>query len=331
MAERLDGVLSELLAAQENEPAPTPEEVPNTEPAAEGGNEASSEGTAEEANTENAGAEAPEVPPTTEDLGTAENGGAPQTPALDPQIDALARATEALNGVRGENEQLRAMVTQMREMMMQMQKSQQEANQANEEAIAKAVLEPPVLDFNAVQYLDDEARSKAMAEYHNAVAEYTKQGVMKDLQPIVDQYNRQTKEAADAAVRNQLIGSGRFEGFSEDAAQIEKIIRSTPGLADLPPETKYALGYVINRGVKAMNAKPAAPETAEELVAKVLKNPEAMKAIEKERVSKIAQANKSAPPVAASQGQNNAPAVSPNPPKNLDEARAKAKKIFGLR
>lgn len=337
MAERIDGVLSELLAAQENEPAPAPDEIPNTEPAAEGGNDAVTEGTPEAANTEGDGAENPEAPPITEEQATEDSGEVPQSPAPDPQIEALAKTTEALNGIRGENQQLhqvnqqmQQMLKQMQEMMMHQQKAQSEANKANEEAVAKAITEPPTLNLKEIQYLDDEAQGKALAEYNNAVAEYAKQGVMKELQPIVDQYHRQTKEAADAAVRNQLIGSGRFEGFSEDAEQIEKIIRSTPGLSDLPPETKYAIGYVINRGVKAMNTKPAAPEKTEDLVARVLKNPEAMKAIEKERVLKIAQANKAAPPVAASQGQNNAPAVAPNPPQNLDEARARARKIFGI-
>lgn len=339
MAERLDGVLSELLAAQENESAVTPasEEIPNTEPAAEGGNEAVAEGTPAPANTEAEGTEIPEAPITAEE-GQAVSGEVPPTPAPDPQIDALAKATEALNSARGENQDLRRanqqmqqMLKQMQEMMAQQQKAQSEANRANEEAIAKAVLEPPKLNFEEVQYLSDAERAEAMVKYNTAMAEYTKQSIMKEIQPVVDQYHKQTKEAADTAVKNQLISSGKFDGFSEDAEQIEKIIASTPGISDLPPEMKYALGYVINRGVKAMNAKPAAPETAEELVARVLSNPEAMKAIEKQRVSKIAQANKAAPPVAASQGQSSAPAVSPNPPKNLDEARAKAMKIFGLR
>ena len=334
MAERLDGVLSELLAAQANEPSPTPE-VPNTDPAAEGGNETipeevqsddiSSESTPDEVQTEDANSPIPA------EEATADSGEVPQMPTVDPQIDALAKATEALTASQAEVGQLRAMMEQMQNMMMQQQKAQHEANKANEEAIASATLEPPTLDFEAMQFLSDADRAEAIGKYNTAMAEYTKQTIMHELQPMVDQYHRQTKEAADAAVKNQLISSGRFEGFNEDAAQIDKIISSTPGLSDLPPETKYALGYVINRGVKAMNAKPAAPETTEQLVARVLQNPEAMKAIEKERVTKLAQANKSAPPIAASQGQSNAPAISPNPPKTLDEARAKALKIFGLR
>ena len=334
MAERLDGVLSELLAAQANEPSPTPE-VPNTDPAAEGGNETipeevqsddiSSEGTPDEVQTEE------EISPIPAEEAPAESGEVPQMPTVDPQIDALAKATEALTASQAEVGQLRAMMEQMREMMTQQQKAQQEANKANEEAIASATLEPPTLDFERVQYLSDDERSEELRKYNNAMAEYTRQTIMKELQPMVDQYQKQTKEAENAAVKNQLISSGKFKGFAEEAEHIESIIRSTPALANLAPEQRYALGYVINRGVQAMNAKPAAPETVEQLVAKVLQNPEAMKAIEKERVTKLAQANKSAPPIAASQGQSNAPAISPNPPKTLDEARAKALKIFGLR
>ena len=55
-----------------------------------------------------------------------------------------------------------------------------------------------------------------------------------------------------------------------------------------------------------------------------------MKAIEKERVARIAAANRQAPPVAASQGQSNAPAVAQNAPQDFNEARARARKIFGL-
>lgn len=329
MAERLDGVLSELLAAQnETAPEPTPEEISTTEPAAEGGNDAVTEGTTEAAMTEEGTAPAP---PITEGEVQDNGGEVPPTPAPDPQVEALARATEAINGVQRENQELRATLQRMQQMMEQQQRAQHEANRANEEAIAEAVLEPPVLDFEAVQYMSDAERQNALAKYNTAMAEYTKQGIMKELQPIVDQYQRQTKEAADTAVKNQLIGSGKFEGFSEDAEQIEKIISSTPGLSDLPPETRYALGYVINRGVKAMNTKPAAPESVDSLVARVLQNPEAMKAIEKERVSRIAQSNRSAPPVAASQGQANAPALSQNPPANLNEARARAFKMLGLK
>lgn len=325
MAERLDGVLSELLAAQENEPATSTstEDVPTTDPAAEGGNDAVTEGTTE---TANEGAEAPITD------GEGQEGGseALPNPTPDPQIEALAKATEALNGMRGENAQLRQMLEQMQQTMMQQQKAQSEANRANEEAIAQAITEPPVFDFESVQYMSDAERQDALAKYNSAMADYTKQNIMKELQPIVDQYHRQTKEAAEAEVKNRLIGSGKFEGFSEDAEQIEKIIKATPGLSDLPPETKYALGYVINRGVKAMNTVPHT-ESAEELVARVLKNPDAMKAIEKERATRIANSNRNAPPVSASQGQSNAPALSNNPPKRLDEARALALKMMGLK
>lgn len=328
MAERLDGVLSELLVAQENEPAPSPsEEIPNTEPAAEGGNDAATEGTTEAA-TEEASSE--EEAPISEETAVEPSGEVPKAPAPDPSIEALNRTAQALNGLQAENQQLRNALQQAQNYLMQQQKAQQEANRAREESVAQQMQEPPTLDLGQVQYMSDEERKAALAQYNNAVADYTKRSVMKELQPIVDQYHRQTKEAADAAVKNQLIGSGKFSGFAENADAIEKIIRATPGLSDLKPEVKYALGYVINRGVQSMNAPAPQPETVDELVSKVLGNPDALKAIEKQRAVKIAQANKAAPPIAASQGQNNAPATAPNPPKNLDEARTRARKIFGL-
>ena len=324
MAERIEDVLSELMAAQGNAPAPASEAQASP---AEGGEETPdgipAEG-AEDGETE------PTVPATEEPMAD-EGGEVPPAPTVDPQVDALARTTEEIQSLRGQNEQLGRALGEMQQMLRQMQEQTKEANRANEEAVEKAVLTPPAPpDFNSVQYLDDGERLRAISEYGAAMADYTRQSVMKELQPIVDQYHRQTKEAEDAAVKNQLLASGQLQGFSEDMAQIDKIVSSTPGLAELAPEVKYTLAYVINRGVKAMNAKPAEAETAEQLVAKVMQNPEALKAIEKERVAKIAAVNKNAPPIAASQGQGNAPAVAQNPPQNFNEARARARKFFGL-
>ncbi len=324
MAERIEDVLSELMAAQSNEPVTGSDE--QTSPA-EGG-EVTPDGTPAE------GAEDGETVPTvpaTEEPAAAEGGEVPPQPAVNPQVDALARASEEIEALRGQNAEIRQAMGQMQQLLQQMQAQTEQANRANERAVEEAVLTPPTPpDFGTVQYQDDSERLRAISEYGAAMADYTRQTVMKELQPIVDQYHRQTKEAEEAAVKNQLLASGQLEGFSEDMAQIDKIVSTTPGLSELSPEVKYTLAYVINRGVKAMNAKPAAAETAEQLVAKVMQNPEALKAIEKERVAKIAAANKSAPPIAASQGQGNAPAVAQNPPQDFNEARARALKRFGL-
>lgn len=324
MAERVEDVLSELMAAQANAPVPAPEA--QTSPA-EGGETTPDGNPAEGAE---AGETDPTVPAPAEPVAD-EGGEAPPAPAADPQTEALARTAEEIEALRGQNAQLSQALGEMQQMLRQLQAQALEANRANEQAVEEAVLEPPVLpDLGSVQYQDDVDRVRALNAYGTAMADYTRKSVMRELQPIVDQYQRQTREAEDAAVKNQLLSSGRFDGMSEDMAQIDKIAATTPGLAELPPETRYTLAYIINRGVKAMNAKPAEAETAEQLVAKVMQNPDALKAIEKERVAKVATANKSAPPIAASQGQSNAPAVAPNPPQDFNEARARARKIFGL-
>ena len=335
MAERIDGVLSELLAAQasKEDAAPASEIVPNTESApAEGGDNADKGENNPEAATNGALPESVGEAPMSAEEDAPEGGEVPPREAIDPRIEAIAKATESIDGLRSENRQLRQMLTQMQGAIQQMQKAQAEANQKNEETIASTVLEaPPSFDFEQAQFLDDEERKTVLSQYGTAMAEYAKKSVMKEIQPIVEQYQRQTKEAEDAAVKNKIAASGKLAGFVEDGEQIEKIIRSTPELSSMPPEKKYILGYVINRGVKAMNAPSEAPETVEQLVARVIANPEAMKAIEKERAAKIAAANKSAPPIAASQGQNNAPAVAPNPPQTMEEARERAKRMFWKR
>lgn len=325
MAERLDDVLAELMASQGDEPAMTTDEAQPTEPApAEGGNEAPAEETSGEPMAEEPPAESSENP-----VGQADSAS-PTPPTADPRMEAILRSTEAVESLRNENAQLREAMARMQQMTAQTQQAAQEANRANEEAVVAAVLKPPVLDFNSVQYLGEDERKLAIEQYGSAMADYAKQSIMQELQPMVDHFKRQTKEAEDAAVRNQLGGQGGLEGFNDNIQQIENIIAHLPAIANLPADSRYALGYVINRGVQAMNAKPAEPESVDQLVAKVLQNPEAMKAIEKDRVARIAAANKQAPPVAASQGQSNAPAVAQNAPQDFNEARARARKIFGL-
>lgn len=324
MAERLDGVLSELLAAQNN--APATDTAPNTEPATAGGDNT---GVIPEKTDESTPVTTEETPVTPEQT-EVPVGEVPTAPTPNARDAELARSEAMLQAQNEEIGRLRDAIQQMQELQRQMQAAQSEASRANEEAVAKAVLEPPTIDLNEVQYMDDAQRSRALAAYSAAMADYTKQSMMSELSPIVEQYRKQTKEAEDAAVRGQIANSGKFAGFSEDADKIEKIVRVTPGLSELPPEQKYVIGYMIHRGAQAMNAKPAAPETVEELVQRVMANPEAMKVLEKQRVAKAAAANKGAPPIAASQGQSSSPAVAPAPPQSLDEARARALKMLGL-
>ena len=318
MAERLDDVLTELLAQQSqegtpSEPAPetTPAEAAQTEPTAE----------PEQAPTEPAAAPAEPAAP------------APQTEA-NPGAELLNRIGSDYERMRQENEQLKDIVAQLKGVIPQFQNALQQQSQAAENTIVEEVIEPPVFDVENVQYLSDDERREATAKYSSAMADYARKAgrseVMKERQPIVDNYKRQTREAADMTARNRIRSSKGFEDFDDYGDAIDRIAANTPGFDSIDPEMKYALSYMINRGINAMNQKPET-ETTEMLVERVKKNPDALRALEEMRVKQVAEKNAAVPPVTASQGSATAPAVKPEPPQSLEEATERAYKMLGLR
>lgn len=318
MAERLDDVLTELLAQQSQEGTPS-EPAPETTPA----ETAQTEPTAEpvQAPTEPAAAPAEPAAP------------APQAEA-NPGAELLNRIGSDYERMRQENEQLKDIVAQLKGVIPQFQNALQQQSQAAENTIVEEVIEPPVFDVENVQYLSDDERREATAKYSSAMADYARKTVlsevMKEMQPIVDNYKRQTREAADMTARNRIRSSKGFEDFDDYGDAIDRIAANTPGFDGIDPEMKYALSYMINRGINAMNQKPET-ETTEMLVERVKKNPDALRVLEEMRVKQVAEKNAAVPPVTASQGSATAPAVKPEPPQSLEEATERAYKMLGLR
>lgn len=322
MAERLDDVLTELLAQQSQEGTPS-EPAPDTAPTGA----AQTEPTAEPVQAPTEPAAAPAEP-------VAEPAApAPQTEA-NPGAELLNRIGSDYERMRQENEQLKDIVAQLKGVIPQFQNALQQQSQAAENIIVEEVIEPPVFDVENVQYLSDDERREATAKYSSAMADYARKTVlsevMKEMQPIVDNYKRQTREAADMTARNRIRSSKGFEDFDDYGDAIDRIAANTPGFDGIDPEMKYALSYMINRGINAMNQKPET-ETTEMLVERVKKNPDALRALEEMRVKQVAEKNAAVPPVTASQGSATAPAVKPEPPQSLEEATERAYKMLGLR
>lgn len=322
MAERLDDVLTELLAQQSQEGTPS-EPAPETTPA----EAAQTEPTAE-----------PVQAPTEPAAAPAEPAAEPAAPApqaeANPGAELLNRIGSDYERMRQENEQLKDIVAQLKGVIPQFQNALQQQSQAAENTIVEEVIEPPVFDVENVQYLSDDERRAATAKYSSAMADYARKTVlgevMKEMQPIVDNYKRQTAEAADMTARNRIRSSKGFEDFDDYGDAIDRIAANTPGFDGIDPEMKYALSYMINRGINAMTQKPET-ETTEMLVERVKNNPDALRALEEMRVKQVAEKNAAVPPVTASQGSATAPAVKPEPPQSLEEATERAYKMLGLR
>lgn len=320
MAERLDDVLTELLAQQSQEGTPS-EPTPETTPAEAAQSEPTAEPVQASEPPEQAAAPAEPAAP------------APQTEA-NPGAELLNRIGSDYERMRQENEQLKDIVAQLKGVIPQFQNALSQQSQAAENTIVEEVIEPPVFDVENVQYLSDDERRAATAKYSSAMADYARKTVlsevMKEMQPIVDNYKRQTAEAADMTARNRIRSSKGFEDFDDYGDAIDRIAANTPGFDSIDPEMKYALSYMINRGINAMNQKPET-ETTEMLVERVKKNPDALRALEEMRVKQVAEKNAAVPPVTASQGSATAPAVKPEPPQSLEEATERAYKMLGLR
>lgn len=322
MAERLDDVLTELLAQQSQEGTPS-EPAPETTPA----EAAQTEPTAE-----------PEQAPAEPAAAPAEPAAETATPApqaeANPGAELLNRIGSDYERMRQENEQLKDIVAQLKGVIPQFQNALSQQSQAAENTIVEEVIEPPVFDVENVQYLSDDERRAATAKYSSAMADYARKTVlgevMKEMQPIVDNYKRQTAEAADMTARNRIRSSKGFEDFDDYGDAIDRIAANTPGFDGIDPEMKYALSYMINRGINAMSQKPET-ETTEMLVERVKNNPDALRALEEMRVKQVAEKNAAVPPVTASQGSATAPAVKPEPPQSLEEATERAYKMLGLR
>lgn len=342
MADRIDDVLTELLAKQ-SEPTPEVASGENAEPGTQKPTaDLSSEGQekAPELQEHEERGNAPENQ-------SAEQQGAQEPPAAEqplqaqhepaaakPENELLTRIGNDYERMRQENAQLKDIVAQLKGVIPQFQNALSQQSQEAEKHIVEKTVEPPILDMESVQYMTDEDRRAATAKYSTAMADYAKQTVlnevMKEMQPIVDSYKRQTAEAADMTARNRIRGSKGFEDFDDYGDAIDRIAANTPGFDGIEPEMKYALSYMINRGINDMQRKPEV-ETTEMLVEKVKNNPDALRALEEMRVRQAAEKNASVPPVTASQGQATAPAVKSEAPRSLDEASERAYKMLGLR
>lgn len=177
--------------------------------------------------------------------------------------------------------------------------------------------------------MDETARKSYEDQYGQQMAEYIRYQMAEELAPLRENYERQKAQAEKEAAIGSLRNSGRMQGFDEALPQIERILEQMPSLAaEQDAQKRYTMGYLINRGLQAVNApaQRAAADVAKEAMA----NPEVMRLIEAERARAASEKNAAAVPQSASTGASTAPATPQNRPQNLGEARTLLQKAFGL-
>lgn len=237
-------------------------------------------------------------------------------------MQLAARAAESMKILQEENARLRAAVQQQGTQAQQMA-------QAVVEDKAPKVPVMPVFDSSRMGYMDENARKSYEDQYGQQMAEYIRYQMAEELAPLRENYERQKAQAEREAAIGSLRNSGRMQGFDEALPQIERILEQMPSLAaEQDAQKRYTMGYLISRGLQAMNAP--AQRAAADVAKEAMSNPEVMRLIEAERARAASEKNAAAVPQSASTGGSTAPATPQNRPQNLGEARTLLQKAFGL-
>lgn len=318
--ETIESTPQDLRSMLESAFAAEEEPVPATEPVAEPAVQepVQTEVPAEAA----AAAEQTPAAPAVENPVPAQQTAAPVQDNSAIAMQLAARAAESMRVLQEENARLRAAVQQQGAQAQQMA-------QAVVEDKAPKVPVMPVFDSSRMGYMDENARKSYEDQYGQQMAEYIRYQMAEELAPLRENYERQKAQAEREAAIGSLRNSGRMQGFDEALPQIERILEQMPSLAaEQDAQKRYTMGYLINRGLQAVNApaQRAAADVAKEAMA----NPEVMRLIEAERARAASEKNAAAVPQSASTGASTAPATPQNRPQNLGEARTLLQKAFGL-
>lgn len=323
MADNLNDVLSEALA-ELNAQGQTDNTAPEANASDTNVPEATTTDNVPAANTPEAQAQTQtQAVPETQPQNTSA-----QTPASNTEsaaVDGLSKAAEALSQSQQQNSQL---AQQLKEALA----AQQQQSQTSQTAIENAVTEQPTVkfDFSELQYLDDSERAAKLSDYMTQLAQSTRESVLKEFEPVINDYKNRQRSAEDEAVMTSISGSGKFPDFKDREGEIKNVINNTPQLQNMEPEQKYTLAYLISKGVQSMNTQ-SKPRSVDDMVNEISGNPEAMKVLESRRAKNISDTNRDVPIISASSsGTANIPANQEKRPSTLKEAYEQSRKSFGL-
>lgn len=222
-------------------------------------------------------------------------------------------------------------------MLIPMLKAKQEENaqlkqslqqQSDEQkAELQEQLEPPTLDVDGMMYDDDATRQKKQTEYNNALLEYQRKQIMREIEPMTTAFRAQKQaEEVQSAINGLHNTPGVGGKFDDVAADIPATIRSIPLLAQMPPNEAVPIAALIAKGRMAANAQAKTPD---QIADEAFANPEVMKRLEMKRAEQL-KANQNVPPMSASQGAfSNAPVNVEPRPDTVKDGLSVLKKMLG--
>jgi hypothetical protein len=300
----------------QNEEIPAEDQAPVDAPADQGAAPAPAEAAPAEQPTVNPNI--PEVIPQSQPEPAPQQAPAPGAGMMQYLIQRLQQA-------EAQNAQLMAQAQQA-------QQTVQEQSQAAQGAVEMATSQPsvtiPVLDFNEMQYDDDETRARKMADWQNAMVQQISDSVARQyagqLQPIKEDWEAKRKAAERESARQAIWGDSRFTDFKDRDERIQQIINANPELQNMDPNRSYLMGGMIARGLD-YNPNP----TAEQLVQWVQANPDAQRMLDQQKAQAVADRNQQIPTVLPSSGLNTANAIPESIPQSMDDVRDRMAKRFG--
>ena len=157
---------------------------------------------------------------------------------------------------------------------------------------------------------------------------------MHEFEPYIKEANEARAAKQRDEIINALADDEAFSGIKESAPQILRLIGNNAAKfsPDLSEEEKIAMGYILSRGVDAIQSpRPEKRQpTMDELMQLYESNPEFQAAVEQKRIDSI-KGSQQVPPMSASQGAANAALHIKEKPKSFDEAREGVMRLFGAR
>ena len=273
--------------------------------------------------------EAPVEQPVTQDV--------PEVlPQTQPEPAPAPAQPQGVNMLQYLMQRLQVAEAQNAQLMQQFQQAQatvQDQSQAAQGALETAVNQPsvtvPVLDFNELQYDDDQTRAEKMREWQNAMVQQISDAVQRQyagqLQPIKEDWENQRRIAEEESVRQTIWADKRFSDFKDRDDKIRRILDANPELRELGANRSYLVGGLMARGMD-YNPNPS----PEEIVKMVQNSPEAQKMLDTQRAQQIAERNQQIPTIQPSSGMATANAIPDNTPQTMDELRRRAAQRFGV-
>ena len=282
---------------------------------------------AEEMPTENPPAETQEPP-------VQEPGAEVPPSAIEQAAQAAEVAAQVASEKDGELQRATAEIEALRRQNQQLQGTIDEISRRNTDTVIDSVLKPPTLDINALAFADEETQSAAVAQFVKEMGAYNRQEFMKEISPALEFAKKGMRDAEIKDVVSTFSQIPELANIQEMLPQLDRIIANNKWLQsdDMPLDEKYLNAYAMARGIDVINNPPTQPEpakepTPEELLAMYNNNPAFQELVEKQRLDTIKESQQ-VPPFSASSGAVNAALNIEEEPRTLEEASARARKMF---